>query len=359
MKPDQVDAMTPRHGRANALAIDTDGWMDLLWPGQWEHPQGPQAVDSDDIQTTYANIRAQAAALGESWGGVPVYVGHPEVDGTMAAAPAVAWIKEFRISPAGRLQGNPRWVGNARADLVDSGAYKYISCYEYGESDPVGVFHTAYISTVALTNAPVKLAGQKPLANAKGTETMTPPAAPASPTPPAPGNPPTVESGSGGSPIPPEFLAGLANALGCPADVESVQARCNAVAGEMQALRTEIETLLLEQAVATGAVKDAPDARANALALLRADRKAAAAHFASGAGRAGTMRPRDPLAGDGRPVRVNAIAGDPDGVADAVKRAKAIRARANALLGPCGGNWDAAWSRAEAEIASDESRKQA
>lgn len=266
-----------RLGRANAVALDSEGWLDLLWPGEWQHPDGPQVAEAKDIELTLANLQDAAKRAGADWAGIPVYIGHPEMDGTLVQAPARAWIKQFRINgQTGRLQGMPEWCDGAKAELIDSRSYKYLSCYEWGDVDAAtSLFHPAYISSVGLTNSPVKRAGQKPLANADG-----------------------------GAAEAPENVTASAETGVLVAQIAELQARCNALAGEVQELRGQA---------------------------------------------AARVQAADPLAGAQRPQRANAI-NDPAGVPQiAAAVVDGIRARANALLKECGGNWDRAWHRACSE----------
>jgi hypothetical protein len=389
---------TPRLGRAHAVAIDSDGWMDLLWEGQWDHPEGPEAVDANDIRRTHDNLVATARAEAADWPGIPVYVGHPEENGTLVEAPAQAWIKQFRIHPVtGRLQGQPEWVGPARAELVESRLYKFLSAYEWGDIAPEsGVFHPAYIGSVGLTNNPVKRAGQHPLANAQEESAM--PAAPAVTEPPPPAteaapepNPPTPEPAAPGA-LAERLGQRIADLLSGAPDRETALAaiqveihhlherlgqlhslldlvdrmagtlgvelppdlplpdRCAVVAEAVGNLRADVDEQTVDQAVRDGAVPDTEEDRANALRLLRGDRQAARSHFASSSARATTHGPRttDPLAAH-PPRRANAVAASAPDVAAANR----IRARANTLLSQCGGNWDLAWNRARRECAAE------
>jgi hypothetical protein len=155
-----------RLGRPNAVALDGAGWLDVLWAGKWQHPDGPEAVDAEDIRLCAENFLLVATSYGDDWTGIPFFVGHPEESPDGAAAPAVAWAKQARIDPqTGKLQLRPEWTADG-SELRDSRAYKFISNYEHGTLDDDGIFHPHFISSVALTNFPVKREGQAPFANA-------------------------------------------------------------------------------------------------------------------------------------------------------------------------------------------------
>jgi len=384
-----------RQGRAHALAIDTEGWVDLLWVGQWRHSDGPEAVNEADVRNVLGNLMAEANAAGPEWSGIPLYIGHPEVDDTLASAEARAWIKQFRINAAGRLQGLFEWCGNSRSDLIDSRAYKFLSCYEWGDFDDQGVFHPATISSVGLTNNPVKRDGQRPLANANATVGATG----ESPAHDQPGDTAMPDSPAAeldfiaranavgadvaaritaliGDPANKEeaidriyqelrrvwnleqeltavetLVSKMANAANATLPEGDLQARCNALAEAVQAVCTERDQLVIDGAVGQGACEDTPTARANALRLLHADREAAKAHFANA--KASVRVGHDPLAGLS-PRRANAVE-EPAGIRrDTQEVAGKITARANALMqAECKGNWDAAFSRATKEITTE------
>jgi len=384
--PDANARASGRIGRANAVAIDTDGWMDLMWEGRWQHSDGPMVAEAEDIRVTHENLLAEANAAGPDWTGIPVYVGHPEVSGTMDSAPSRAWVKQFRINSAGRLQGRAEWCGSAKADLVDSRQFKFMSNFEYGDIDPdTGVFHPAYISSIGLTNNPVKKAGQHPLANAKGDKDM-PDADGTKTTGIALVGRPNAVSDKLAARI--EEIIGdaadqdtaleriyvelsaawarvdeldatvtliytMANALGVAVAADAdVQTRCNALETGVQALREDRDGLVVDLAVRDCAVVDSAEGRANALRLVKADPEGARAHFADSAGTIGRGNASaDPLVGGMRPQRANAVQptegeGERQANAETVQK---ITTRANALFAD-GGNWDVAWSRACAEI---------
>ncbi len=369
-----------RRGRAQAIALDSEGWLDLLWTGRWLHADGPEAADEADIRLTLANLEAEANAAGADWPGIPFYIGHPEMSETLDSAPAVGWAKRFRINAAGRLQGLVEWAGDARAELVDSRRYKFVSCYEWGDLDDQGTFHTAYLSSVALTNNPVKRDGQKPLANANaGAQTM-----PDSATPPELHAELLGRANAIGEDVAARvaeligtaatkedaldaiyrelrrvwslesqldamatLVSTMANAAACTLPEGDLQARCNALAEAVQAVCTERDEMAVAEAVRGGAVPDTEQGRANALRLLHADREAAQAHFANAARRPAARR--DPLAGN-PPRRANSLGGDEP--AEDFALAAKIVARANALMAECGNNWDRAFARATKEISA-------
>lgn len=159
--------------RAHALNLSGDGWMDVLWVGQWQHPDGPEKADAEDLALCLENFNYVRSLEGNSWGGLPLYIGHPERKGTADEAPSFAWFMDARINAEGRLQYQPKWVGNSKADLVDSGAYKWISGWIHGWLDDNGIFRPAFVSSVGLTNNPVMKDGQNPMANA-GTAAALP-----------------------------------------------------------------------------------------------------------------------------------------------------------------------------------------
>lgn len=337
-------------GRANAIALDGEGWMDVLWPGRWDHPEGPEVVDAKDIELTLANLTKRAQADGDNWRGVPVYVGHPEKESNGVAAPAVGWVKRFRVDgKTGRLQGLPEWCGDARKELIESKKYKDISAYEWGDLDPqTGIFHTANITSIGLTNFPVKRDGQKPLANADAAGTAAAGA-------PAAGSGAVDGLALIGRPqgVSDDLAAKVAALIKGATDRDSA---LRVLMNELQALwtrREEVEAVQtqlngLAPALGVNPVPAEIAGRVHALTTeLQALRSAAAARAQADA---------DPTAGANAPRRTNALP-PPGGMAaaaaaaaDTAEVAGAVRARANAILTECGGNWERAWARALGEL---------
>jgi len=114
-------------GNAQLMAVDAAGWMDIAWPGQFPHPNGyNQVVEAADIEVMLANFNAVRAEDGQNWAGIPLYLGHPELNGTADAAPSYGWFKDARISANGVLQYklDPAAEGNS---LIADKKFKFIS----------------------------------------------------------------------------------------------------------------------------------------------------------------------------------------------------------------------------------------
>ncbi len=157
--------------RAHALAINADGWLDVLEVGQWNHEDGPEKVTAEDIQRCFDMFQEDRSHAGDNWAGVAVYVGHPELNGTADSAPSFAWCKQARVH-GGVLQFLPQWNPQGE-ELIAARTYKFISNYEYGHIDDDGYYHPGFISSVALTNFPARKEGMKPLANSGGSAPPT------------------------------------------------------------------------------------------------------------------------------------------------------------------------------------------
>ena len=159
----QRDGAEFAFANANSLAIDGAGWMDVAWVGEFPHPNGYiQKVEAEDLALMLANFNTVRTEEGPSFAGIPFFLGHPELDGSMAGAPAYGWFKDARLANGVlqyRLDANPD--GQA---LLDGKKYKFTSNFWYGTFDAEKNFHPIWISSIGLTNNPV-IKG-KPLANA-------------------------------------------------------------------------------------------------------------------------------------------------------------------------------------------------
>lgn len=160
----------PAHGGAMPAAANADfapgdqGWVDVAWPGQFPHPQGmTQVVEPADLATMLANFDAARATAGANWGGITLYKGHPELDGSVASAAAYGWFKDARLAN-GRLQYRLELTALGQ-EAVAGRAFKFLSPYWYYTPDAAGNARPFWIQSVGLTNVPV-IKDQKPLANA-------------------------------------------------------------------------------------------------------------------------------------------------------------------------------------------------
>lgn len=286
---------------AATMALDAEGWLNVGWLGKFPHPEGYiQKIEQADLEVCLGNFNAAKTAAGDNWPGLPLYIGHPEIDGTLVTAPSYGWFKDARI------------LGNAlqyRLDPTPEGAaitggktFKMISPYWYGALDADNCFRPAFISSVGLTNSPVikPNQGNKPLANAESAA----PAEDATETAPVPELTPEeiaaekdakimamqadLERAKGTvAKIAEELKITLGEDGSKPEDDEEklVAAACAATTGAAAnaAIRAEYAQFVVDQAVARGAV--AANATADAATLVSTDaglRAAARLWFAPG-----------------------------------------------------------------------------
>lgn len=333
--------------RSHAIAIDADGWLDVLWPGEFDDPRGPERVTEADMEEALARFHARAAAEGESFAGIAIWVGHPEDEGTAASAPARAWCTQMRRNThSGRIQVRPHWVGDAYEELIASKAYRFISNREAGRIDADGYWHPVEILSIGLTNVPARKKGQRVLSHA------------AAPQPQNPG----METDTMGS----EDTKGLAlltrshgltgDALSLVeeivGDADTAEAAANALITNMVGLSTalvqekarshaladELEAAIVDTLVFRGEIEDAADGAKHVRALVAADPIAARSHFLRDGAVVGAAGAAE-LAGRLRPEKGLRLTGDIDasGV-DAIRghAAKLVRegedyARAHAI----------------------------
>jgi hypothetical protein len=290
-----------RLGNAGTLALDSEGWLNVAWLGEFPHPEGfLQKIEQADLDVCLGNFNAAKTAAGDNWPGLPLYVGHPELDGTMATAPSFGWFKDARILGNAlqyRLEATPEG-----AAITGGKRYKMISPYWYGALDAGNCFRPAFISSIGLTNSPVikPNQGNKPLANAEGAA----PAEAQTETPAVPELTPEEIAAEKDAKIR-ALEADLDRAKGTvakiaeelkitlgedgskPEDDEKklVEAACAATTGAAAnaAIRAEYAAFVVAQAVARGSV--AANATADAATLVSTDaglRAAARLWFAPG-----------------------------------------------------------------------------
>lgn len=148
-----------------ALSL-VDGWMDIAWPGEWEHWLGwTQKITPEDIALMLANFNRVREMEGENFAGFALYGGgHPEVS-EQQSDQAYGWFRDARVQD-GRLQFQVELNSDGRAALAEK-RWKFISPYFYGDFDAEGYYRPQYVDNATLTNRPVMRSGQRPLANAQ------------------------------------------------------------------------------------------------------------------------------------------------------------------------------------------------
>lgn len=165
------DYETPLLGTANE--ITSDEWIQLTPPrlGDYLHSKGMQRIDRVAVEAMANRFNSMLAKAGRAlFGGVPIYVGHPDVPGMANEFPdkkAYGWITALEARDAG-LFGKIDW-SDAGKTLLANKHYKFFSPYwdakVLGVENSKTVYGPTALLSVGLTNQPNLPV--KPLANEK------------------------------------------------------------------------------------------------------------------------------------------------------------------------------------------------
>jgi hypothetical protein len=158
-------------GAANELAAAPapGQWLKLADYGDWPHPSGLQRFDQPAGDAMVRGFQSLWGRLRRRFGGVPLYVGHPD-DPSFAGQPghddtrAYAWITSLEARPDG-LYILPRWSEPGR-EMLRHAFYKFLSPRWQMQPLGNGAFKPARLLSVGLTNNPnipgETIANQKP-----------------------------------------------------------------------------------------------------------------------------------------------------------------------------------------------------
>jgi hypothetical protein len=175
LNPPNVSEEEPT--RAPGLALENqftllqDDWLQLSPYGDFPHARGLQRVDRAAAQAMVAQFSSFRGRLGRLFGGVPFFVGHPDLPGAgeMADRKAYGWITEVEAREDG-LYGRVKW-SDAGLELLRNAHYKFYSPYwearEIGSEKGRRVYQPVALLSVGLTNQPN--IPVRPLANDTGS----------------------------------------------------------------------------------------------------------------------------------------------------------------------------------------------
>ena len=125
--------------------------------GEHPHQKGLQRVSFEVARRLEDNFHSLRGLLARRFGGLPVYVGHPD-DSEYAGQPghsdtrAHGWIVDLRAKPDG-LYGEIKWSKSGR-ELLDNANYKFFSPRWVMTSVGNGIFEPVRLLSVGLTNTP-------------------------------------------------------------------------------------------------------------------------------------------------------------------------------------------------------------
>ena len=146
-------------GAANELAaVPAPGqWLKLADYGYWPHPSGLQRLHQPAAAAMVRAFQSLWGRLRRKFGGVPLYVGHPD-DPAFAGQPghddtrAYAWITALEARADG-LYILPRWSEPGR-ELLRHAFYKFLSPRWQMQPLGNGAFEPVRLLSVGLTNQP-------------------------------------------------------------------------------------------------------------------------------------------------------------------------------------------------------------
>jgi hypothetical protein len=151
----------------NQFTILQCDWLQLSPYGDFPHARGLQRVDRAAAETLVAQFNSFRGRLGRLFGGVPFYIGHPDVPNAseIADRKAYGWVNQLETREDG-LYGQVKW-SDAGLDLLKNAHFKYLSPYwearEIGTENGRRVYQPVALVSVGLTNQPN--IPVKPLAN--------------------------------------------------------------------------------------------------------------------------------------------------------------------------------------------------
>jgi hypothetical protein len=146
-------------GAANELAATPapGQWLKLADYGDWPHPSGLQRFSQPAAAAMVRGFQSLWGRLRRKFGGVPLYVGHPDDPGFAGQAGhddtrAYAWITSLEARSDG-LYILPRWSEPGR-DLLRHAFYKFLSPRWQMHPLGNGTFEPVRLLSVGLTNHP-------------------------------------------------------------------------------------------------------------------------------------------------------------------------------------------------------------
>lgn len=247
-------------GLPNDFTLQQEDWLQLTPIGEFPHEAGVQRVDKAAVDEMVANFNSLRSRFSRRFGGLPFYIGHPDVPAFANKFPdrkAYGWVMDLEARADG-LHGKVKW-SEAGKELVANAHYKFFSPYwgakEIGMENIGGrrtkVFRPIELVSVGLTNEPN--IPVLPLSNEQTAPT-------------------TMKL--------PDWLIQL---LGLSADVTEEQAKTalsNCV-NERNTLTTAKQTLANEKATADGALTAEKTAHSTTRTTLEGERDAAQTKFAN------------------------------------------------------------------------------
>lgn len=134
-----------------------DQWLKLVEYGDHSHQEGIQRVTKDSAIEMQKKFRSLKARLSRKFGGVPIYIGHPD-DKVFSHLPghsdtrAYAWVKDIEARDDG-LWVLPKW-SDVGKKIIDNAFFKFLSPRWKMKSLEKNVFIPVQLLSIGLTNNP-------------------------------------------------------------------------------------------------------------------------------------------------------------------------------------------------------------
>ncbi|PTY02582.1 hypothetical protein DB346_08520 [Verrucomicrobia bacterium LW23] len=101
-------------------------WIQISPYGEFPHRMGLQVVDRAAAQAMAAQFNSLLSRVGRRFGGLPVYIGHPDMpDSPQKDDRSYGWIEELQARNDG-FYGRIKWTEDGKA-LIGGGSFKYYS----------------------------------------------------------------------------------------------------------------------------------------------------------------------------------------------------------------------------------------
>lgn len=183
ISPIEVEAGPAVLGAANALADQPapGQWLKLADYGDWPHPSGLQRFTPSAAATMVRGFQSLWGRLRRRFGGVPMYVGHPDDPAFSGQSGhddtrAYAWITSLEARDDG-LYILPRWSEPGR-EMLRHAFYKFLSPRWQMRPLGDGTFEPVRLLSVGLTNNPnipgEAIANQQPAQSAPAATPIPP-----------------------------------------------------------------------------------------------------------------------------------------------------------------------------------------
>jgi hypothetical protein len=160
----------------NQFTVLQEEWVQLSPFGDFPHARGLQRMNRAAAEAMVAQFHSFRGRLGRLFGGVPFYVGHPDLPNSSETVDrkAYGWIMEIEAREEG-LFGRVKW-SDAGLELLRNAHFKFLSPYwearEIGQENGRRIYQPIALLSAGLTNQPN--IPVRPLANSQESEGRAP-----------------------------------------------------------------------------------------------------------------------------------------------------------------------------------------